>query len=115
MRQGKTSRRLGKGWSRLGSDQPHMGKGPRHMGKGWTGQEAMALFVREVEQRGCLQGRRTTVLRLLRRKFGELPETIVTRIQAAETEALEQIEDKLLFAKTLDEVFAVQGTDMEAR
>jgi hypothetical protein len=100
-----------------------------------TSQEAMALYEQRVELRGeqrgelrgeqrgelrgelrgLLQGQRTTVLRMLRRKFGELPEKIVARIQAAETEALEQFEDKLLFAKTLDEVFASQGSDGEGR
>jgi hypothetical protein len=83
----------------------------------------MALYEQRVElrgeqrgeQRGLLKGQRTTVLRQLRRKFGELPEKIVARIQAAETEALEQFEDKLLFAQTLDEVFVVEGSGGEGR
>jgi len=36
-----------------------------------------------------------------------------TRIQAAETEALEQFEDKLLFAKTIDEVFVLEVSDTD--
>lgn len=73
-------------------------------------QEIMDRFQREAEQRGErrgeLRGRRNTILHLLRRKFGELPPNITARIQAANADMLEKLEDKLLFASSLEDVFA---------
>ena len=76
-------------------------------------QETYEMFVqritRDSEQRGKLdgmrEGHRETVLRLLRRKFGALPDQVVTRVQNADTALLEQLEDRVLFAKSLDEMF----------
>lgn len=68
-------------------------------------QETFEMFVQRVELSGKLYGQRETVLRLLRRKFGALPEDVVTRIQNADAALLEQLEDKVLFAKSLDEMF----------
>lgn len=69
-------------------------------------QEIMDMYERRAELRGRLQGQRETVLRLLRRKFGPLPETVVTRIQNADAQWLELVEDRVLFAGSLDEVIA---------
>jgi hypothetical protein len=70
----------------------------------------MDMFERRAELRGelrgVLQGERNAVLRLLRRKFGELPDDVVARVQNADAPLLEQLEEKVLFAKSLDEVFA---------
>ncbi len=76
-------------------------------------QETYEIFVQRItrdgeqrgEQRGELDGQRKTVLRLLRRKFGALPDDVVTRVQNADTALLEMLEDKVLFANTLDDMF----------
>ena len=58
------------------------------------------------ELRGELRGERKAILRQLRRKFGELPEHVVVRVEAADAKTLEQLEDKVLFAASLEDVFA---------
>jgi hypothetical protein len=76
-------------------------------------QETFEMFVQRVEQRGKLdgelkgelEGQRKTVLRQLRRKFGALPDDVVTRVQTADAALLEQLEDKVLFAQSLAEMF----------
>jgi hypothetical protein len=60
--------------------------------------------------RGELRAHRALVTRLLTARFGELPSTIVTRIEAAPKPALERWAEALLFAASLDAVFA-EGTD----
>jgi len=65
-------------------------------------QEIMDMYERRAE----LQGQRKTVLRLLQRKFGVLPEDVVARVQSADARLLEQLEDKVLFASSVEEVFA---------
>ncbi|MBK9261305.1 MAG: DUF4351 domain-containing protein [Polyangiaceae bacterium] len=69
-------------------------------------QEIMDMYERRAELRGKLQGRRETVQRLLRRKFGVLPEDVVTRVENADAQLLDQLEEKVLYANSLDEVFA---------
>jgi hypothetical protein len=58
------------------------------------------------ELRGELQGQRKTVLHQLRRKFGILPDDVVTRVQNADGKLLEKLEDNVLFANSLDDVFS---------
>jgi hypothetical protein len=66
-----------------------------------------------IEQRAEQRGRRSSVLRLLlrqlRQKFGELPEHMVARVQAADAETLERFADKLLSANSLDEVVSEES------
>jgi hypothetical protein len=69
-------------------------------------QEIMDMYERRAELRGKLQAHREVALRLLRRKFGELPGDVVARVENADAQTLEQLEDKVLFAQSLDEVFA---------
>ncbi|HEY0136536.1 MAG TPA: Rpn family recombination-promoting nuclease/putative transposase [Nannocystis sp.] len=57
-------------------------------------------------ERGLQQGRQEVVLRLLRRRFGELPAAVTQRVTAAGTDELDLWADRLLFAGDLDEVFA---------
>ncbi len=72
-------------------------------------QETYEMFVQRIKldgkRDGKLEGMRETVLRLLRRKFGALPDDVVTRVQNADTALLEMLEDKVLFANTLDDMF----------
>lgn len=68
-------------------------------------QEFIDMLERRGELRGELRGERKAVLRLLRRKFGEVSEDIMTRVQNADAQLLEKLEDNVLFANSIDEVF----------
>ncbi len=57
-------------------------------------------------KRGERKGQRELLLRLLQRRFGELPAAVHERVAAAESEQLERWADALLQASCLDEVFA---------
>jgi hypothetical protein len=57
------------------------------------------------EERGIVKGKRDTLQRLLRRKFGDLPEAMITKIQAIQTEAeLDILFDQALDANSLEEI-----------
>jgi hypothetical protein len=57
------------------------------------------------EQRDEIRGKRDATLRLLRKKFGDLPESVEARIQAMETEAeLDALFDAALDAQSLDDL-----------
>jgi hypothetical protein len=64
-----------------------------------------------LRKEGQAQGRNQqaieTVLRLLARRFGALPETIVHRVNAATLAELDRWTDRILDAKTLDDLFVV--------
>lgn len=49
---------------------------------------------------------RHTLLRLMRKRFGELPESAPARLKAADRATLELWLDRILTATTLDEVWA---------
>ncbi|KYF58943.1 hypothetical protein BE08_05660 [Sorangium cellulosum] len=55
-------------------------------------------------QEGRREGERAMLLRLLRARFGELPDAAVARIAGAETAALERWAERVLSAKTLADV-----------
>ncbi|MDC3962032.1 Yae1 family protein [Polyangium jinanense] len=57
-------------------------------------------------QEGLLRGQRRTMLQLLRLRFGELPQAVVARIEAADSAALDQWTARVLAAKTPEEVVA---------
>ena len=61
----------------------------------------------EGRQEGLYAGQRGLVQRLLQRRFGELPAGVRERVEAAEGGELEGWADRLLVARSLDEVFAV--------
>lgn len=56
--------------------------------------------------RGKVEGQSSLLLRLLRRRFGAVPDAIETRLHAATPEQLELWADRVLDAATLDAVFA---------
>ena len=66
--------------------------------KGWA--EGFRIGLAE----GIRMGTRNVLLRMLRSRFGALPETAEARIQAAEVAQLEVWADRILTAATLDEV-----------
>lgn len=56
-------------------------------------------------EKGIAMGQRRVLLRQLGRRFGEVPESIVERLNGADEETLDAWADRVLSAKTLDEVF----------
>jgi hypothetical protein len=67
------------------------------------------IYMEQGIERGRLEGstlgRRETLLRLLRRRFGELNESVSARVQSADAPALDTWLDRILTARTLDEVW----------
>jgi predicted transposase YdaD len=65
-------------------------------------------FIEQGRQEGLQEGRlerhRKVLLRMLRLRFGELPETVVSSIATATDEALDRWTDRVLTASTPDEV-----------
>ena len=59
---------------------------------------------RQRRQEGRQEGRLQLMLQLLRRRFGDLPQAIVARVEAADTQALEIFAARILVAKTAEEV-----------
>ncbi|MBF0310416.1 MAG: Rpn family recombination-promoting nuclease/putative transposase [Magnetococcales bacterium] len=57
------------------------------------------------ELRGELRGERSLLLRLLNRRFGSLPESVRQRLDEADGASLETWGERLLEARSLDEVF----------
>jgi hypothetical protein len=70
--------------------------------------EVMSIYtlIREdAKQEGVLAGERRALLRQLRTKFGELPQTVTDQVNALpSTEELEVLFDRILTARTLDEM-----------
>jgi hypothetical protein len=60
-------------------------------------------FIEEGRNQGLREGRRQTLLKLLRGRFGALPKAVVDRIEAADIAQLDAWVDRLLTAPTLDE------------
>ena len=55
--------------------------------------------------KGRAEGKAESLLRLTRKKFGEVPEARVDEIQSADADALERWLEALLVAETLEDVF----------
>ena len=55
-------------------------------------------------QQGLQQGEAQMLLRLLERKFGEVPEAVRQRIEAADTETLLEWSERVLTVQRLDEI-----------
>lgn len=67
--------------------------------------EGAKQMITVYEQRGIIQGKRDTLLRLLRRKFGELPQDSVTKIESITAEAeLDTLLERVLTAASLGEM-----------
>ncbi len=60
----------------------------------------------EGEQTGEQKGEATMLLTLLRCKFGQIAESVAVQVTGADRERLEQWSKKLLFANSLEDVFA---------
>ncbi|WP_437955159.1 DUF4351 domain-containing protein [Sorangium sp. So ce119] len=68
------------------------------------GYEYQSDFAKKYVALGRQEGERAILLRLLRARFGELPDAAVARVEGAETAALERWAERVLSAKTLAEV-----------
>ncbi|MGK3986953.1 DUF4351 domain-containing protein [Sorangium sp. So ce136] len=68
------------------------------------GYEYQSDFAKKYVAQGRQEGERAILLRLLRARFGELPDTAVARVEEAEIAALERWAERVLSAKTLAEV-----------
>jgi flagellar biosynthesis/type III secretory pathway protein FliH len=65
-------------------------------------------------EKGQIIGQQTLLLRLLRTKFGPLPEPFVQRLEAiTDSEQLDELSEQLLTAATLDEIRLPAGTSNE--
>jgi hypothetical protein len=60
---------------------------------------------RDGQRQGERQGERRLLLKQLRSRFGDLPQAIVARVEAAEPDTLEGWGERVLTAKSLAEVF----------
>ena len=60
----------------------------------------------QLRAEGEQTGERRLLLKQLRSRFGELPPATIARVEAAEPEALEAWGERLLLARSLDEVFS---------
>jgi hypothetical protein len=63
-------------------------------------------YEQTLRKEGHKDGERRLLLRLLRSRFGELPAQIVSRVNAADVDDLEQWGERILHAQTIDAVFA---------
>ena len=62
-------------------------------------------LLREGEEKGVLNGKRETLLRLLAQKFGALPEGVTARVEAYESVGeLDACLERILTATTLEEI-----------
>ncbi|WP_437734526.1 DUF4351 domain-containing protein [Sorangium sp. So ce1335] len=55
------------------------------------------------EREGRMEGQRGTLLKLLRLRFGELPEPVVARVRAADAGQLEAWTERVLTSPSLDD------------
>ena len=71
---------------------------------------AGTLFEQGVEQ-GEARARRADVLKLLQSQFGDIPESLVTQINAMQNPAeLDTLFDAVLDAETIDDIHLQNGT-----
>ena len=61
-------------------------------------------FIEQGVQQGVQQGEALALIRVMRRKFGDLPEPARQRIESADAETLLQWLDRIVTAKSVDEV-----------
>lgn len=67
--------------------------------------KAMQVGRSEGIEQGVVQGEQKVISRLLTKKFGELPDWTVEKLQPATSQELEKYEDNFLDAETLEQVF----------
>lgn len=73
--------------------------------KEWE-QELLEQGIEKGIEKGIAQGEVAVVLRLLREKFGEVPQPLRRRIDTASAEQLLEWAERILTAETIDDVFA---------
>lgn len=72
----------------------------------WYEEQGAQRGRQEGLKEGLKEGRQQSLLRQLRLRFGELPSWVSARVAEAEAAQLEPWQDRVLFARSLDEVFA---------
>ena len=70
-----------------------------------TADKLRALGRNEGRLEGRVEGQVQTLLRLLTRRFGPLPDSISTRVGAGTPDELDTWTDRILTAPTLDDLF----------
>jgi hypothetical protein len=70
------------------------------------GYEFQSEFAKKYAAEGRKDGEQKILLRQLTVKFGELPDGILQRIRAADDAYLERWAERILVARTIDDVFA---------
>ncbi|WP_428267809.1 DUF4351 domain-containing protein [Haliangium sp.] len=68
--------------------------------------QTMLTYAQQLEQQGREQGQRAFLVRLLETRFGPLPEAALQRVDRADPDTLQEWGTRVLFAASLDEVFA---------
>lgn len=59
----------------------------------------------QIKEAGREEGRKALLLRMLGRRFGELPRAVVVRVEAADSAQLDRWGERLVKATTLNDVF----------
>ena len=62
-------------------------------------------LIQRTTEEGERKGKLEVLLRQLQRRFGELPEWVTTRVEAAGSDELEAWTERILSARDLDEMF----------
>ncbi|WP_205596249.1 PD-(D/E)XK nuclease family transposase [Modicisalibacter sp. 'Wilcox'] len=62
-------------------------------------------LLNDAKREGEMTGERRVLQRLLSRRFGDLPEWVIQRLEAANAQQLEDWTDEILVADSLDELF----------
>ena len=86
--------------------RPGRGAGPEEMMHLAEIQQQVEEARQKLRAEGWREGERWFLLKQLRSRFGELPPATIARVEAAEPEALEAWGERLLLARSLDEVFS---------
>jgi hypothetical protein len=63
-------------------------------------------YLRRIRAEGRREGEAEVLLRLLRSRFGSLPDDVTARLNTADAETLLRWSERVLSASTLDAVFA---------
>lgn len=77
--------------------------------EGVESMQYVTSFERLAKQEGREEGGRALLMRLLNRRFGPLPEALGERVQRASSGDLDTWADRVLDARSLDEVFGGDG------
>ena len=67
--------------------------------------EGVVTWAQALEQKGIVKGVRQSLLGILRLRFGEIPDAVVARIEAAEVSQLEAWTARAIEASSLEAVF----------